>query len=407
MDRFRRDLIKLIKDERGNVLILVTFLLIFIFFGIAALSVDAGNLYLHRRHQQNTADAAALAAAWELPGPESTVRQVAMQYVDINDKDINEGDDNNNVEVTVFDSNRKVRVEITKEHSLYFALAPPIGQTEADVYATAVATKNVPGLELLPFIMLDYTDLIGDEYRYFDYDDNLKPVYEYDDGGDHYNLITTYGDYNTLWSNWEWGDWANDIEAFKKVLCDIINCCDCPVKNACEDPDHGAIATIYKRGQNAGHWGIVDFTDHSDQGSQNNATFIKKVLAQGLDEPFCQGGGTRTARPGYVAAIDEGVPNEDLDDAIELKLSERLERDKDIGYYVMLLLPGPASYFQGESYSDFNVSDLLIGYFRTLESKGQGNQPGNESRLEGLLLDVFKCGELDPSSWHGRVYLIE
>ncbi len=53
------------EGERGAVAILVAILLPLVFIGMAALTVDVGNISAERRQLQNGADAVALSAAME------------------------------------------------------------------------------------------------------------------------------------------------------------------------------------------------------------------------------------------------------------------------------------------------------------------------------------------------------
>jgi len=384
---------KLLIDEKGGVMIIVAFLLFFVFLGMVALSVDVGYLYLQKRHQQSTADAAALAAAWELPwytptNGETSIETTAKSYVatnHIDDADVDVSPPGGDI--------RKVKVEITKEYPLFFAAAPPIGQTESDVYAMAVATRSIPGMDLLPFVMLEYTDFIPDKYRYHDYPSTSEPVYKIDLPGNLHPHDNAY-DFadEAAGAHPVWGDWGNDRNDFLEMLCDFVTC---------GNKDVGELVQIYKQGNQAGNWGIVDprpFSnyDGNQQGHPNHDS-IQYVLKHGLDEPFClDPNKDRKARPGVQNSIVEGNSSDGL------KLSERLERDKDKGFYVILLLPGPAWEFQGASEHHFYAEDILIGYFKTLYETGSGNSP-----LEGLLTDVFKCEDLPGSSWHRRVILIE
>ena len=59
------------RDERGAVLVIMSLLLV-VLLGIAALAVDLGYAYEQRRHVQNSADAAALGAAQDLPNLTTT-----------------------------------------------------------------------------------------------------------------------------------------------------------------------------------------------------------------------------------------------------------------------------------------------------------------------------------------------
>ena len=58
----------------------VTALAIFVLFGFAAFVLDFGHLYNARRQTQSAADAAALAATWDVGGGSAAVRDTAMDY---------------------------------------------------------------------------------------------------------------------------------------------------------------------------------------------------------------------------------------------------------------------------------------------------------------------------------------
>lgn len=73
-------------NESGAVLVVVALTLIML-MGFAAFAVDVGNQYAHRRQAQNTADAAALAAAVELSQPGGSAQDAldqAISFVDQN-----------------------------------------------------------------------------------------------------------------------------------------------------------------------------------------------------------------------------------------------------------------------------------------------------------------------------------
>ena len=78
--RIRRD------GESGAVLVVVALVLVML-MGFAAFAVDVGNQFAHRRQAQNTADAAALAAAVELSLPGGSAQDAldqAISFVDQN-----------------------------------------------------------------------------------------------------------------------------------------------------------------------------------------------------------------------------------------------------------------------------------------------------------------------------------
>lgn len=70
------------RDERGGVLPLVALSLVVI-LGIAALAIDVGQQHALRAQLQATADAAALAAAAELPNEKKALKR-AEEYVELN-----------------------------------------------------------------------------------------------------------------------------------------------------------------------------------------------------------------------------------------------------------------------------------------------------------------------------------
>jgi Flp pilus assembly protein TadG len=76
---------RLASNERGAVAVIVAIMLAML-AGIAALTIDSGNLYWERRQLQNAADAGALAAAQDLVVGESeaTAYATARQYADEN-----------------------------------------------------------------------------------------------------------------------------------------------------------------------------------------------------------------------------------------------------------------------------------------------------------------------------------
>ena len=392
MKSFARWARNLLIEEKGGVLIIVAFLLFFVFLGMVAFSVDVGYLYLQRRHQQSTADAAALAAAWELPwyapvNGETSIETTAKSYVVTNNID------NAEIEVTPPGGDiRKVKVEITKEYPLFFAAAPPISQTEADVYAMAVATRRMPGMDLLPFTLLDYDEdkhvhkkydaIIGDEYRYYkDSEGNLNyddPYYD-----DNYNRVNPNRD---LGGYEEYKDWADNKEHFFNLLNDKI----VPVE-----------IKSWILSSSSGNFGLVDMGDFSDSSSVTsgniNHNAIKYILENGLDRPFCVDSDvipTRSTRPGYIAAINNKGP-------VGIPLEERLKRDKDEGFYIILLTPKKGAEVQGNNnLTSFNTNEFVIGYVNPLELNNDGN-------LVGTLIEVLDCENLDASSWHNRVILIE
>jgi len=383
---------KILVDEKGGVMIIVAFLLFFVFLGMVALSVDTGYLYLQRRHQQSTADAAALAAAWELPWDNSAIRTTAEDYVRANYIEIYDENDNPldgvDVSVTPPDGDiRKVKVEITKEYPLFFAAAPPIGQTEADVYAMAVATIDLPGLDLLPFNVTHYEDgvPIGEKYRFHDYPETDEPVYRTDDENDkpkkdeHYELVDGKLSFSDGLI-----DWANNKCDFKKVLLDMIG-------------DDGVNITLWED-KNNGNFTLADFGDFLDENISSKQKQVQYVLGNGLDELFClDASKKRKGHTGTVASIESSPSDDDLG---SMKLSERLELDEV--FFIILVKPAVGKIIHGTN-NTYGIDDFLIGVVEDLKL-----EKTNPFTVTGTLVDVIDCnGDLDPSSEYVNVYLIE
>src|SRR5918992_995246 len=141
-DRGRRPGRRCLHDEHGGVLVMfVLFLPVLLVF--AAFVLDIGHLFQLRRHLQASADAAALAAAQELP---NTTSATAVA----NDYSGSPGERNENAnlpEVTTavtFPGTAGSKVKVTQSaHSRVF-FAGIVGYDGWDVSASAVAAKSSP-----------------------------------------------------------------------------------------------------------------------------------------------------------------------------------------------------------------------------------------------------------------------
>lgn len=117
-------------DEKGQSIIMVAVMLVVI-LALTAMVVDVGYLYLHRRNLQNTADAAALAAAWELPD-ENEIQTVAETYA---------GFHNVSSGITATKLNdMDVKVEVTSEYPRLFGRI--FGTDNYFIKAEATARKR-------------------------------------------------------------------------------------------------------------------------------------------------------------------------------------------------------------------------------------------------------------------------
>lgn len=137
-----------VRDESGQVLVLFA-LLITVIFGFAALAIDVGGMVVEKSKVQNAADAAALAAAQDLPETETgVVNQTATTYAEENGAVVSDID-------TVYEGDpNKVEVVCTKEYSYTFARVFP-GFDNVSLSASAVAQKKGFTGETVPFINFD------------------------------------------------------------------------------------------------------------------------------------------------------------------------------------------------------------------------------------------------------------
>ncbi len=133
-------------DEKGQAMPLIALLTV-VLFGFAALVFDVGLMANSRSNLQKTADAAALAAAMDLPD-DVKVNTTAIYFVQRN-----AGDGITTV-VVPYDELRRVRVTVSEPVEHYFAKILNFDSTT--ISATAVAEKNVlwDGFAM-PFINLD------------------------------------------------------------------------------------------------------------------------------------------------------------------------------------------------------------------------------------------------------------
>lgn len=124
----RKKLSKIYAEEKGLALVLVAVAMTVI-LGFTALVVDVGSLYLTRSRLINACDAAALAAARELPGgnPES----VAKEYLKRNNVDPAEA------EITVSSDNKRITVRASR--NVEYTFARVLGFTSQTVSAAATA----------------------------------------------------------------------------------------------------------------------------------------------------------------------------------------------------------------------------------------------------------------------------
>ncbi len=142
---------KFFKSESGQAMILFA-LLFFVLCGMAAFTIDVGRVYIIKGRLQNAADAAALAAAQDLPDTSAAIA-AAESYAAQNGAD--------DFTVTCPFNGDSSMIEVVCNETVSYTLARAIGLTAANVSARAVGTYTSQWTgEALPFINLDddYTD---------------------------------------------------------------------------------------------------------------------------------------------------------------------------------------------------------------------------------------------------------
>lgn len=126
-----------LQDDRGASAVLFAFLLP-VMLGVQALTIDATRMFVERRHLQNAADAAAMAAVTYLPTSDPIVlgraSDAAVTYASLNGIQINGA---NVTFTTVAQANDRVQVDT--ETDILFAFARTFGLTTGTVRAHAIA----------------------------------------------------------------------------------------------------------------------------------------------------------------------------------------------------------------------------------------------------------------------------
>jgi hypothetical protein len=139
------------RSEAGQFLVLFAMGLVVI-MGFTALAIDAGLFYENRRQLQNTADAAALAGAAELPGDPAAARARAEEWVIKHGLSVN---DIKTIEVrSGLATNDTVHVELKQDFGWIFARALGMTTSEVDARASARIGSFAGGHGFLPWSLL-------------------------------------------------------------------------------------------------------------------------------------------------------------------------------------------------------------------------------------------------------------
>lgn len=142
-------------EEKGSVVVLVAVALVVI-LAVTALVVDVGTLTLEKERLSNACDAAALAAARELPSM-TAAEQKALEYLEFNHV--------SPTEATVSINPSGTQITVAASRTINYVFAPVLGLYSGTVNAQAVATFGVvDGITgIVPFGIPDQTLFFGQE----------------------------------------------------------------------------------------------------------------------------------------------------------------------------------------------------------------------------------------------------
>lgn len=150
-------LLKKLKGENGSVLVLSAAAMV-VMLGMTAMVVDIGALVLEKNRLANACDAAALAAARELPS-RIDARQKAEEYLGFNG--VSSGEAN----ISFDAGNTRITVEATRVKDLKFARVLGLRQSSVSARSVAAfgAVSSITGI--VPFGIPDQALVFGHEYQ--------------------------------------------------------------------------------------------------------------------------------------------------------------------------------------------------------------------------------------------------
>jgi hypothetical protein len=145
---------KLLKNEDGQVLVLFALMLV-VLFGFASLVIDVGSAKSTQAKLQNTADAAALAGAQDLPNA-SAAENTAVTYAGLNGMKATENGVKQSGDTVIATTNGdSTKIEVVCTRNVPNTFARVLGFKDTDVSARAVAQNSKWAGDALPFINLD------------------------------------------------------------------------------------------------------------------------------------------------------------------------------------------------------------------------------------------------------------
>jgi hypothetical protein len=139
------------RGERGQALIIFV-LAAGVLFGFMAMTIDVGLILHQRRELQNTADAAALAGAIELPDSPGLAYDRAQEWAELNGIDTAAGDQ---LDIAVDPVDNSVTVRVEREEGFIFGRVLGLVSTSVHADATARVGSPLNLAGILPFGVLE------------------------------------------------------------------------------------------------------------------------------------------------------------------------------------------------------------------------------------------------------------
>jgi hypothetical protein len=164
-------LMRFVRSDDVGAVAVITAIVSLVLFGVAALTVDIGRMWVARRQSQSDADLAALAGALYLPKDAPKACRTALQYlrdnmpggaapssgIDPDSACTATGTADNQILIT----NNKTRITVnTPRRTINFGLAQAIGFSQGHENATATAEIRSPKIGIEPFF-LSSTEVAG------------------------------------------------------------------------------------------------------------------------------------------------------------------------------------------------------------------------------------------------------
>ena len=158
MVRTLKALLRPIRGEKGQGLVLAG-LVLFVVIGFTALVLDVGLFMEEKRQIQNSVDAAALAAAQELPGDIAAAEDIALEWLGKNGLEAGDGVSIDFRCTSTYQiacdpaTDRYDTIQVSVDRNVPLNFAPVLGLNEIDLSAKAAACTGLCGAD--PFRAVD------------------------------------------------------------------------------------------------------------------------------------------------------------------------------------------------------------------------------------------------------------